>query len=323
LKFVEMKSSLKNEGIQCVYLLEGEDAYFRESGLSLLRELVAQPELNYAVWEGDAALSDLPGFLSALASFPFLSEKRVVAVREFYPRADVFKGAFGAYLKDPYPDTVLAISNAKECAALRKQPNVVLVDCKKADLAVLTEWVMRTVRRSALAISQATAERICEYSLRDMTKIANETDKLVQYARGRGEVTEQDVRSLVVRDTEYQIYEMTERIGRKDVAGALAVLSEMQAKGETPQRLLASLYNYLRRLLHVSISRESDGALAGKLGIKEYAVKKCREQAARFKRKTLKRAVDRLADYDYAAKTGGIAFDDALFAGIFHIMVEG
>lgn len=101
MKFVEMKSSLKNEGIQCVYLLEGEDAYFRESGLSLLRELVAQPELNYAVWEGDAALSDLPGFLSALASFPFLSEKRVVAVREFYPRADVFKGVFGAYLKDP------------------------------------------------------------------------------------------------------------------------------------------------------------------------------------------------------------------------------
>ena len=151
MKFVEMKSSLKNEGIQCVYLLEWEDAYFRESGLSLLRELVAQPELNYAVWEGDAALSDLPGFLSALASFPFLSEKRVVAVREFYPRADVFKGAFGAYLKDPYPDTVLAISNAKECAALRKQPNVVLVDCKKADLAVLTEWVMRTVRRTQIS----------------------------------------------------------------------------------------------------------------------------------------------------------------------------
>lgn len=323
MKFVEMKSSLKNEGVKNVYLLEGEDSYFRESGLALLKETVAQPELNYTVLEGDAALADLPAFLSALASFPFMSERRVVAVREFYPKADAFKGALGAYFQNPCPETVLAVSNAKECAALKKQANVVTVDCGRGDLSVLTEWVMRTVRRSGLAISQVSAEKVCEFSLRDMTKIANETDKLISFAREKGEVSERDVESLVVKDTEYQIYEMTERIGRKDVTGALTILKEMQAKGETPQRLMTSLYLYFRRLLHISISRESDGVLSKKLGIKEYAVKKCREQAARFRRKTLKRAVDRLTDYDFAAKTGCIAFDDALFSGIFYIMAEG
>lgn len=318
-----MKSSLKNEGIKNVYLLEGEDAYFRGSGLAMLKETVSQPELNYTVLEGESALADLPSFLSALASFPFMSDRRVVAVREFYPKADAFKGSLGAYFQNPCPETVLVISNAKECAALKKQANVETVDCGKGDLSVLTEWVMRAVRRNGLAISQSSAEKLCEFSLRDMTKIANETDKLICFAREKGEVSDRDVETLVVKDTEYQIYEMTERIGRKDVTGALTILKEMQAKGESSQRLMTSLYLYFRRLLHISISGETDGALSKKLGIKEYAVKKCREQASRFRRKTLKRAVDCMTDYDFAAKTGGIAFDDALFASIFYIMTEG
>jgi DNA polymerase III delta subunit len=115
---------------------------------------------------------------------------------------------------------------------------------------------------------------------------------------------------------------MTDYIGKKNFDKAITVIYEMLGKGETLPRILNSVYNYFRRLLHVAISNNTDAELAKFLGIKEFAVKKAKQQANAFKKKSLKNAVDMLADTDYLIKTGTVDPVDKIWHTLFTVITE-
>ena len=169
----------------------------------------------------------------------------------------------------------------------------------------------------ALPIAAGSAQ-VLEY---DMTRISVETDKLISYAIKDGVINKKDVEELVYRDGESKIYKMTDAIGRKNFDLALKILGELTEGGETPQRLLVSVYNYFRRLLHVAISDKTVTELANLLETSEYPVKIAKEQAKLFKVKSLKAAVDLLSDADYNFKRGKTDIDNAFYTTLFRIMV--
>lgn len=321
MKFTELKKNLPTVADN-IFLIEGDDAFFRNGAVDLIKNtFVSQPELNFSAYDGDFVTSNCGEFISALTAYPFMSEKRMVLVKEFYPKPDFIEKNLSQYFINPVQETLFVIENVKSCDVLKKQPNVCYVDCDKADIDILSRWIVNETSRNGVRMISIDAEKLAEYCLRDMTKIANETKKLIDYAKPKGVITEEDVNLLVTKDTEYQIYEMTDYIGRKRYDQAFTTIKEMLAKGETPQRLIISIYNYFRRLLHVALSDLDNAELAKVLGIKEYAVKKTREQAKNFKKKSLKSAVDFLTDSDFFTKSGKTSFEDALSNALFEILI--
>lgn len=320
MKYAEFKSGL--EGGQCfpVYLFEGEDAFFRERGFSLLKnKYVTEPDLNFVSLGNDCTPEQL---VSSLNGYPFMSEKRMTLLREFYPKQDFLKGAFKEYLDNPSDFGILVILNEKPCEALKKHQTVCVVDCSKADVSILMRWVKAECMNNGVEIQAETAKVLCEYCLSDMTRIENETKKLCAYAGFQGSISLEDVNQLVSRDAEYKIYEMTDYIAKGKFDLALSVIKDMLSKGEPPQRILTSVYNYYRRLLHVAISDLPLSELAANLGIKEFAAKKTKEQASKFKKKALKNAVDALTDVDYRIKSGLVDADDYMWLTVFKIMTD-
>ena len=103
---------------------------------------------------------------------------------------------------------------------------------------------------------------------------------------------------------------------------AVSVIFDMLDKGETHGRIISAVYNYFRRLLFAAISDKPNAETAALLGVKEYAVKKAKEQAAAFKVRALKNAVDRLGDADYAVKSGKSDADELMWINLFKIMTE-
>lgn len=321
MKFTELKKNL-SDITDNIFLIEGDDAYFRNGAVDLLKNaFVTQPELNFSSYEGEYVLSNCGEFVSALTAYPFMSEKRMVLVKEFYPKADFIEKHLAVYFQNPLIETLFVITNSKNSDVLKKQPNICFVDCDKADIDILCRWIVAETSKNGIRMISMDAEKLVEYCLRDMTKISNETRKLIDYAKPKGVITEEDVNLLVSKDTEYQIYEMTDFIGKKRYDQALNTIKDMTAKGEPPQRLIISIYNYFRRLLHVALSDLDNAELAKVLGIKEYAVKKTREQAKAFKKKSLKTAVDFLTNCDFNAKAGKTSFEDALSTALFEILI--
>ena len=325
MKFVDFKKSLENGEVFPIYLVEGEDAYFRASAQSALKtRLISEPSVNYATFEGEnlkdgASFSE---FLSSLTCYPFMSERRMTVVSDYYPNKDAVKNISKLYESKEAESSVLVIVNSKTDENLKKLPSVCVVECKKADGATLARWVKGTCERSNVQIDLETASLVAEYCLCDMARISTETEKLISFALDKKFIDKSDVDSLIYRDSEYKIYEMTDYIAKRQINNAVKVVFELLEKGETEQRLLISIYNYFRRLLHVAISSMSEKELADAFSIKEFAIKKAKEQANAFKIVSLKKAVDILEDADYKFKSGKMDLTNEFYNSLFKILIN-
>ncbi|MBQ8427042.1 MAG: DNA polymerase III subunit delta [Clostridia bacterium] len=320
MKYTEFKNGLESGHSFSVYLFEGEDAYFRERGLSLLKsKFVSEPSLNYVSFNNDVSVGEL---LTSLDGFPFMSEKRLTVVKEFYPKSDFIKQGLGNFLDNPNPASMLVILNEKPCEQLKKYPSVCVVDCSKQDASLLVRWIKAECGRAETTIDGETAKLLAEYCLMDMTRIETETNKLISYVGANGVIDKRIVDEMVVKDTEYKIYELTDYIGKKKYDLALAVIKDMLSKGETMQRIIVYVYNYYRRLLLSAISDKTVAELSTAFGIKEYAARKTKEQSAMFKKRALKNAVDALTDADYKIKSGLNDANEMAWITIFKIMTE-
>lgn len=154
-----------------------------------------------------------------------------------------------------------------------------------------------------------------------MTRINGETEKLISYALGKSQITEADVDALCVKETDYKLYEVVDFIASRRYDRAYESFTEMLDSAGDGQKLFVSLYYHFRKLFYVSVSNESDKALSEYLGIKEFAVKKAREQARRFSPKRLKAVTDKLEKEDADFKQGKLEAQSAIWNGILNILV--
>lgn len=321
LRYLEFKNRLDRGEEFSVYLLEGEDAYFRENALSLLKErFISEPEVNAANFDG--ADFDAAELLSSLTAYPFMSRKRLTLIREFYPKPDFIKKWLKGFSENPPSDALFIISNEKPCETLKKFKSLCVVDCGKADANLIARWIKARCAAGGVFIDDKCAKTLGEYCLYDMSRVENETDKLIAFAGEGGTLGIEDIDANVSRGSEYKVYEMTEAIGKRKFADALEIVRDLLLKGETPQRLLGTLYNYFRRLLHVAIAEGSLSEIAERLGVKEYAARKIAEQSKMFKKRALKSAVDVLADSDYRIKSGMAEENEQFFIALFKIMTD-
>ena len=320
MRYTEFKNGLNNGQEFSIYLFEGEDAFFRESGIALLKsKFIEEPSLNFVNLEPDAHLSQI---ITSLEGYPFMSPKRMTLIREYYPKQEVFKAGLKNYLENPLSTSMLVIVNEKPCEALKKFSSVCVVDCSKADISLLIKWIKAECFNSNVNIDAETAKLLAEYCLSDMTRIKTETNKLIAFAGANGTITADNVNQLVARDLEYKVYELTDFIGKKNFAKALLVINDMTSKGELASRILSFIYNYFRRLLHVSISDMTNAEIAEAFNVKEYAIAKMKQQSAMFKKKALKNAVDMLCLADYNIKSGLADGENYSYLTIFKIMTE-
>lgn len=321
MRIEELKKSFADK-VYPIYLVEGEDAYFRELAVKHLQEkFLSAPELNLNTFEGGFAKSNPTEMIEALMQYPFMSEKRVVLVRDYHPTAtDLKNKELDGYFKNPVDTSLLIIINSTSCETLKKYDSVCVVDCGKSDINLLIKYIQVTLKRSGLIITTQNAKLLCEYCKMEMTRISGEVEKLCAYCHGLAEVTQEDIEQLTTKETDFQIYEMTENVCLKRYDKAYEILDDMLSKSADYQRLFSSLYYHFRRLFFCAVSDKKPSELAKQLGIKEFAVKKSIEQAKRFTIKKLKQTVDMFEEYDAQFKSGKISVQSALTLSVGKIM---
>lgn len=301
MKYVDFKKFTNENGAMPIYLFEGEEAYFRDGGVALLLErFLKEHTLDYTAFDGAALKGDkLKTLADSVSCFPFLSEKRFIKVTEFYPTEKEYDFYLKPIFENPPKDSVLMLVNSGKgkagTAALQKKPNVTYVDCGRSDEETIKKWISVTCKRAGVYADGVTCGRLAAYCVNDMSRISKETEKLLVYCKARGEtrLTDGLVDELVYPDSEYKIYELGNALSRKNYSAYTHILRELSSKGFDEISLLNSLCYYFKGLYEASQMRGSDREVAAALGIKEYAAKKNREQAAKFpKGELLKRYED-------------------------------
>ena len=281
MKFTELKNDIK-QGARSVYLLEGDDAYFRTRGEDMIKSAFVQmPELNFSVLDGETLKgSALTNLTSALESFPFMAEKRVVKVTEFHPSESEYETYIDKLFKN-FPSTSILLivnSESKKGADLKRKQIVTYVDCNRAEEESVAKWAYLTFKRAGISASVDLCTAIARYCLCNMSRVALEVEKIIDYKK-EGALTREEVDALVYKDADYRIYEMTNAISRGDYDKFLTIQSELCQKSGDETTLLSGMFSYFKNLLVCVSSRQSESDVAKLLKTKEYAVKKNREQA--------------------------------------------
>lgn len=74
MKFTALKNSISG-GAEPIYLFEGEEGYFRDKGVEMLKNaFVREPSLNFTSFDGNFR-GNYKDLISAASSYPFMSEK--------------------------------------------------------------------------------------------------------------------------------------------------------------------------------------------------------------------------------------------------------
>ena len=318
MKYVELKKFTDEKGAMPIYLFEGEEVYFHEKGESLLKELFLQePTLDYVAFEGSALKGDkLKELVSAISSFPFVSLKRVVKVSEFYPTDKEYDLYLKPIFENPPQAGLLLIVNTSKGknAVLSKKPNVTFIDCTRSDEETIKKWIYLTCKKAGVYADTITCGKIASYCIHDMARIAGETEKLLAYceATASDRLTDEMVEELVYADSEYKIYELANALSRRNYSAFMKIVKDLSARGFNETSLLSSLASYFKGLYETAISEGGDKEVAASLGIKEYAAKKNREQAAKFTKRELLDLYDAvylaISDVKCGEKTAQSAF---------------
>ena len=168
------------------------------------------------------------------------------------------------------------------------------VDCNHLDKGSAVKWIESYCKRQGAQIDRLCADRIATYCLMDMARIAVETQKLIDF----GQIDADSIDSLVHRDAEYVIFDLSGAIADKNAARALEIYRGLIARGEDARALFGLLYSFYRRVYYAKTSEFANDEIASYLGVKGGAVTFAKETAQRYKPMQLKRALDYLAAAD-------------------------
>jgi DNA polymerase-3 subunit delta len=322
MKFVELKNDIA-EGAKNIYLLEGDDAYFKTKAEEQIKSAFLQnPELNFAVFDGTTYKgANLTEITSAAQSFPFMSEKRIIKITDFNPTDSDYEKYIQPMFESLPQSTILIIVNnpSKKGVDLKRKKCVTYVDCNRTDEDTVTKWAYLTLKRAGVPSSVEACQAIAAYCLCDMGRVSVEVEKLIALKSEEG-VTKKLVDELVYKDADYRIYEMTNAVARKNNAAFCEILYDLLSKGNDENLILSALLSYFKNLLIIISSDASDKELADMLKMKEYGVKKSREQAQAMGRGRLTQLVNGIYGLIADIKCGQLTTEGALDCAIAKVL---
>ncbi len=161
------------------------------------------------------------------------------------------------------PDNVLlltaeAVDKRKQLFTYIKKEGVV-VDCsvvaggsaaaQKGQKDVLREMVLKSLAGFQKKIAPRALELLFERVGFHPVAVIMEIEKLALFAGERATITVEDLNAMVGRTREDALYELTDAFGKKQAARTLVLLNRLQDQGMHGLAILATMRNYLRKLL--------------------------------------------------------------------------
>ena len=313
----EFFDALKTGKSQGLYLFEGTEEYIKGQAVArLCRQLLPDGLEAMNCTELENPEADV--LIAAAETLPFLSETRVVIVRESdlltaSKKTDEAKlAALQNYLTKRSPTTCLVFTVKGKAdgrkslyIALRKMNAI--VDFSPMGDAEAANWAMRSMRAMGKTMDLTTSQKLVFTVGRDAALLRQEMEKLVTYAGERDQVLEEDIDAICVRTLECTIFQLVDAQVSGHYGEALRLLQSVLEGGTDRFMVLAMLLRQYRMLYHtrcLTEERVPQASLGGMIGIPPFAVTRMQAQARRYPREKLKAAYDYLFELEYRLKSG-------------------
>ena len=313
MKFEELKNNLKSK-IEPAYLLMGVDEFLLSSAYNLIVKYSGMLMEDLNLIKFGEGIIDMKDVVRALNTLPVFCDKKIVYLDIRMSKLNELKNIkdLQEYLECPNMSSVLIVNlGSNDIKFIDK--NIESIDCNRLGINIVSLKIKQIANMSNKNISEETIKLLYDYTLGDLAKITVELNKLISYVGDKDSIEISDIKELVTPSLEYQVFELTDALAKKNSIRVYQIISDMKAKKDEFRTLPAIIFSHFRRLFMVALNQDKNRMELSKLlGVKEYAVKMSMQQAGLFSKSQLKKINELLSQVDFELKQSNMSIDNAV-----------
>ncbi|MFT3981046.1 MAG: DNA polymerase III subunit delta [Ferruginibacter sp.] len=259
----------KQKKFRPVYWFQGEEDYYIDELInfaehSLLPE--SEAGFNLTVFYGRDA--DWAAVTNACRRYPMFAERQVVILKEAQHMKEIEK--LEAYIASPLESTVFIVAYKGKTLDKRTklhkllQTHAEVFTSEKIRDYKMHEWIADLVKSKGYSTSSKCIAMLEEHIGNDLSRIANEIDKLSLNLTNKKTIEEDDIEKYIGISKEYNVFELQEAISRKDLVKAIKIINyfDSNPKAVPIQQALPALYTFISKVYTAfGMSDQSDNTL--------------------------------------------------------------
>lgn len=341
MNYKEFIKVLKSKDLKPVYLFYGEENYLIDDLLKRVKISCIDESfetLNYSVLEGKDISFDR--LVTACETLPFMSEKKIVVVKDF----PLFKN------KNKAAEELEGLSETKDRKRLAKYieglgDHICLIFMEKMDSIRKNNFLYKAIDKSGGVVElkklrgmdlndwiqyrfKKYNRKISNHDLRyfiDQTSyfnskqektlydLENEILKLSHYIADGEELTREKMDFLMAKPLEMNVFNLLNSISQKNGEKAMKLFNEMYSSNEPVLFILHMIVRQLRNMLYIKALKAKgymEGEINSKVGLSPFEYKKVLAQSNNFSMPQLEKALFHCLETDKSIKTSSV--DDRL-----------
>ncbi len=254
-----------------VYLLYGEEEYLVEQNATALKQAAlgdGDPSFNYHVFRGSDHKAE--EIVAAAIEFPFMSERRVILVRDADPLLK--KPSLGKYVQNPATETVLLLcAGSLKPGRARKRPAKdgsidipawlqqqdrssspvgAAVEFKAFKDNVAQKWIAQSFADAGKKISPEAVTVMHALCGNGARELASEIEKLLTARKDAESIEADDIYNLLGASRQYNVFELTNAVLERNPRKAQEILHHLLGT-EEPVMIVNVLSRQLTQLWRV------------------------------------------------------------------------
>lgn len=314
MEFDHILKELKSKQYRPVYFLHGLESYFIDELSGYIEKNVlteAERAFNQTVFYGKDV--DHMAILDTARRYPMMSSHQVVLLKEAQDMKTLDK--LQGYIENPMKTTLLVICykhkrfsfNSKFGKALKE--HALAFESKPLYDNQAPAWISAYLKGKKLKITPKASELIAEYLGAELSKVANELDKLAINLPPGTEVNDSHIEAHIGISKDYNIFELQRALGERDVLRANRIVNYFAAnpKKNPMPVIISALYSYFSKVyLYHAAKHLPEKELLNTLQLRSsWFLKEYLAAARSFPPGHTENAISLLREYDLKSKGVG------------------
>jgi len=314
----ELEQKLKNKELNNLYLLYGDETYLIDTVVKKIKTLFGELVLGINYFNLDESnIKELRNNIETVA-FGY-SQKLIIVKNANLLKKDAKKNKQDINIVNEYIINNVDLINESVVLIIIESTvdKVPLLKCIEEKGVVCNFELLKPVdiTKRLKAICTAYSVNISENDLKylistcgsNMQDLINEIRKLIEYVEKDGTITKKEIDLLCTKQLDSVIFDLTDKLGKKDTKASLNILRELIILKEPVQKILITIYGHFKKIYLAKLCEKYKKDIVKALKLKPnqiFLVSRYKSQANLFTEQELEKILEELTNLDANSKIG-------------------
>ena len=319
----QLMNSLKNSGVEPVYLLQGADKFLQR----FLSEKISDKFFQNSKSDKILLIPDDmkgPEIIEQITATDLFSSKKMFILLEPQKIIGQSRKEFLSYCDKPIQSNCLVIvleEFGKNVAMVRELTNrFKVINVSSPFENDMKKWAQYFLREKSIKANAGIINTIVEMAGDSVGHIANEIDKISISLDEGQELTDDLVRQFSGWKKEHQRWEFFKSLGNKNLNQSLKIGLSLITQNETMSALIYPLTAFFQELLFAKLSPEIVPGRGVYVPLSNSIVKNLPNYVKKYSRKEIELALKLLGEIDVRSKTTTVSDESEMTKFLFNLL---